>query len=90
MFADGVRVFLSVRELPGGRHAYVIGKFPFVPLDLRGLVDDLNAAEGCAPGDGWGGGETIVGSPREAASGLLPTEVGRLLEGRLGVGGGAS
>jgi hypothetical protein len=67
MFSDGIRIFVSVRERPDGRAAYVIGKMaPFIPLDLTKLTDTLNAMEGSE--DKWGGGDTIIGSPRQSGS----------------------
>lgn len=79
MFADGIRIFLSVRERPDGRYQYVIGKMsPFLELDLIQLTKLLNEAEDNS--DLWGGGDTIIGSPRQAGSKLKPEEVGHLLE----------
>lgn len=79
MFADGIRIFLSVRERPDGRYQYVIGKMsPFLELDLVQLTRLLNEAE--ANPDLWGGGDAIIGSPRQAGSKLKPEEVGTLID----------
>jgi len=42
----------------------------FNPLDLLRLTKTLNEVESCKPADCWGGGNMIMGSPREAGSGL--------------------
>lgn len=84
VFAEGIRAFVSVRERADGRYGYVIGKMsPFIPLDLRGLVADLNEADGAAP-DLWGGGDIVIGSPRRGGSRLTPTEVSAMVDARFG------
>lgn len=76
MFSHGIRAFVSVRERPDGSNAYVIGKMsPFIPLDLLTLADDLNEEEHCPSEDLWGGGDTIIGSPRKAGSKLSTDEI---------------
>ena len=66
--------------LPGdGRYTYTIGKMsPFVPFDLVGLAIRLNDAEG-ATADRWGGGDTIMGSPRVGGSALTPDVVASMI-----------
>lgn len=89
MFSDGIRVFVSVRERVDGRHTYTIGRAsPFVPLDFRMLRAELEAEERLTSdsnedsGDYWGGGETILGSPRVLGSILAPGAVFRIVERR--------
>lgn len=80
MLSDGIRVFVSVRERSDGRYGYVIGKMaPFLPIDLEALTQALNAREE-APADLWGGGDTIIGSPRNNGSKVTPSELGALLD----------
>lgn len=74
MFADGVRVFVSVAERGNGRYQYTIGKFPFAPLDLASLVARLNYIEATSS-DPWGGGDTIIGSPRANGSVIQPDTI---------------
>lgn len=72
MFAEGIRAFVAVRDRPDGRYTYTIGKMsPFVPLDLIALANTLNIAEGVAT-DRWGGGDTIIGSPRVGGKSTHP------------------
>jgi hypothetical protein len=79
MFADGIRTFVSVRVRPDGKTAYVIGKMdPFSRLDLVALAAKLNELEG-NPDDLWGGGSTIIGSPRRLGSTLPPASIQALL-----------
>lgn len=79
MFAEGIRAFVAVRDRPDGRYTYTIGKMsPFVPLNLTALANTLNIAEGTTT-DQWGGGDTIIGSPRVGGSRLAPTEVAELV-----------
>jgi len=51
---------------------------PFLPLDLGKLCTTLNMRDGLDL-DLWGGGDTIIGSPRKAGSGLKPDELTDLL-----------
>lgn len=85
MFSDGIKVFVSVRERPdNGYYTYVIGKMaPFIPLNLQRVTSALNLIEG-KPGDMWGGGDTIVGSPRQRGSRVPMSEVTEILNEILG------
>ncbi len=79
MFSDGIRVFVSVRERSDGRYVYVIGKMaPFTPLDLGFLCTRLNGVEGRIY-DQWGGGDTIIGSPRQQGSQLPMSELTEIM-----------
>lgn len=81
--ADGINAFISVQERGDGNWNYTIAtrsefiRFPVIPILLQ-----LNAAEGLGGGlaAGWGGGNTIGGSPREGGSKLAPREVADLVE----------
>ncbi|MDO8599401.1 MAG: hypothetical protein Q7S02_04790 [bacterium] len=71
MLADGIRTFLSVRERPDGARTVTIGKFsPHTPGDLAAVCTNCNAAEGRTSGDVWGGGTTVIGSPRVSGTRL--------------------
>lgn len=87
MFSDGIRVFVSVRERGEGRYTYTIGRAsPFVTPELRNLIAELEAEERLTlpsaedSGDHWGGGETIMGSPRVQGSVIPPAELFRIVE----------
>lgn len=87
MLSDGVRLFVSVRTRPDEKTTYVVGRMdPFLPFDLVRLTQKLNELEG-SPEDLWGGGATIIGSPRklgsklgiDAITFLVNEEMGRIL-----------
>jgi hypothetical protein len=79
MFADGIQAYCSVREKAPGRWVYTIGRLsPFIPLDLPKLTATLNELEGCTE-DRWGGGNTIIGSPRNSGSKLSPEELSKII-----------
>lgn len=83
MLSDGVRIFVSVRERADGRMTYVIGKLaPFIPLNLVKLTAELNLREE-APEDLWGGGDVIMGSPRNNGSRLSVSEVSSVMNAAL-------
>jgi hypothetical protein len=73
MFSDGIRAFLAVTEIAAGRWDYKAGKMsPFVPINLGAFVARMNESE-----PGWGGSDTIIGSPRGKGSAAAPEEVAR-------------
>ena len=74
MFANGIHAFASVRELPGGRWSYVVGRMSqYEPFDILAIFAAANEAEGLTESaDRWGGGDTCGGSPRVGGSGLDP------------------
>jgi hypothetical protein len=81
MLSDGIRLFVSVRDRPDGKKAYVIGRMdPFNPVDLVRLAKKLNELED-NPEDLWGGGSTIIGSPRSAGSSLGVEVITSLMNG---------
>ena len=85
LFGEGVRAFISVRDNGDGSWTYSIGRMsPFVRFPLEELYELLTAAEQLPPdAPGWGGSNTIGGSPREGGSRLPPAEVERLVNEHL-------
>jgi len=76
LFASGVRAFIAVRELGNDRWTYTVGRMsPFVPFPLDRLYQIFNEAEGTDATTGWGGGNTVGGSPRRGGSRLNPKQV---------------
>lgn len=82
MFSDGIKAYVSVRELGQGRWAYVVGRMsPFIRFDCERIYERCNAAEGAYVdhdatlrlGDRWGGSNMIGGSPRVGASRIPPS-----------------
>jgi hypothetical protein len=80
-----VRAFVAVRENSDGTWTYSIGKMsPFVPFPIEALYAALNREEGVAEGGaGWGGSNTIGGSPRKGGSKLTPADVERVINEHL-------
>lgn len=84
LFAKGVRAFIAARENEDGTWTYSIGRLsPFVRFPLDDLYAVLNTAEGFDETTGWGGSNTIGGSPREGGSKLPPAEIERLVNEHL-------
>jgi hypothetical protein len=85
MFSDGIQAYVSVRERAVGRWQYVIGRLsPFVFVDTSMLAAFLNDREGIDPlapnaPDRWGGGNSIIGSPRVGGSRLNPEELVKVI-----------
>lgn len=72
MLTRGIRAYMSIRDRPDGSRTVTIGKLdPYHPADLVRLAERLNAEEH-NPGDLWGGGTDVLGSPR--SSGTRRTE----------------
>ena len=82
MLSDGIRAYVSVRELAKGRWAYIMGRLSgFIPFDLPKIYEVCNAAEiGGIAGDTWGGSDTIGGSPRVGGSRISPEELTKLID----------
>lgn len=84
--AAGVRAFVAVRENDDGTWTYSLGRLsPFVRFPLDRFYERLNAEEGITEvGAGWGGSNTIGGSPREGGSRLAPAALATLINDVLG------
>ena len=85
LFAAGIRAFVAARDNGNGTWTYTVGKMsPYVRFPIEDLYDAFNAAEGIAQGEpGWGGSNTIGGSPREAGSRLAPLDIERIVNEHL-------
>lgn len=70
MRADGIGVFVSVRETKDHRIVSVGKTGPYVAMDLEAVWERLNRAEGCVGAERWGGGDSIGGSPRRGGTRL--------------------
>jgi hypothetical protein len=79
MIADGIRAYVSARQLADGAWSYSIGRVsPFVPFDVPAILSELNAAEDYQRGT-WGGGNLVGGSPRLHGSAIPPHEITRIV-----------
>ncbi len=85
LFSSGVRAFVSVRDNDDGSWTYTLGRMsPFVRFPIDELFRRLNEVEGISHGaDGWGGSNTIGGSPRIGGSKLDPKTLERLINEHL-------
>ena len=86
LFGAGVRAFVSARDNGNETWTYTIGKMsPYVRFPVDELYAAFNEAEGRAEGAaGWGGSNTIGGSPRDGGSRLSPLDVERIVNEHLG------
>jgi hypothetical protein len=77
LFADNHQAFLSVRQRPDGNYNYALGRMSIFieKFDIPKFLKALNKAEGLTNKTGWGGSQTIAGSPRVLGSNLTPKEV---------------
>jgi len=76
MFSDGIRAYVSVKERQDGRWQYTIGRMsPFVFIDTSLIANAMNLEECNDSNDRWGGGNSIIGSPRISGSSLPPKKV---------------
>jgi hypothetical protein len=86
MAYDGIKAFVSAKELNNKRYGYSIGKISeFIPFPVQELYDILNQAEWIHPEEsnrrnGW---TTIGWAPREWWSGLSPQEVMQIINDHL-------
>jgi hypothetical protein len=81
LFSAGVRAYAAVRDNGNGTWTYTVGKMsPYVRFPIQAMYERLNEAEGRTAGQsGWGGSNTIGGSPREGGSKLAPAQVEAVL-----------
>jgi len=90
IFSDGCHAYAVFRERPNGRFSWVIGRMSiYIPLDMKHLVKRLNEQidDIVEEQDLWGGGDTIIGSPRINGSIIRPEDMvcimkESILEGR--------
>lgn len=81
MLADGIRVFVSVRERPDGARTLAIGKFKSSTSgDLGAVIAACNTAESDPVEDRWGGGTNIMGSPRVAGTRLDDQTIAAIMD----------
>lgn len=82
MFSDGIKAYVSVKERKDGKFTYTLGKLsPFIPFDLLKLTEVFNAEDyAVTPGNKWGGGNNIMGSPRSTGSSLDPDMLSKLIK----------
>jgi hypothetical protein len=88
MFSDGIRAFVSVRELGHARWAYTVGRLSrFIDFDLECIYTACNANEESGTDlsgtDLWGGSDTVGGSPRIAGSRIAPDVLVKIIDGVL-------
>lgn len=83
MVSSGVRAAVELFGRAGERYLYTLWRRSeyVVGFPLKALLAALNVAEGFQPVDptGWGGAETVGGSPRGRGSALPPREVERIV-----------
>jgi hypothetical protein len=78
--SDGLHATVLWQLRPSGRHQYTFfRRSELVPFNLPELYRVLNEAEGCAPGEGYGGSDTIGGSPLMDGSTIGPDALARIL-----------
>jgi hypothetical protein len=77
MFADGIKAYVSVRERKDGKYSYTIGRLsPFIKFPLLKFASIFNEIDDAASdNDRWGGGNNIMGSPRNAGSNIKPDQI---------------
>ncbi|MDF1702469.1 MAG: hypothetical protein P1V36_15065, partial [Planctomycetota bacterium] len=87
LYAAGVRAFVAARDHGAGSWTYTVGKMsPYVRFPIDDLYAAFNQAEDRPAGaGGWGGSNTIGGSPREGGSRIPPLEIERIVNRVLGV-----
>ncbi|MBS3148394.1 hypothetical protein J4219_05900 [Candidatus Woesearchaeota archaeon] len=81
MMKDGIHAFASVlNQRADGKWTYTLARQSvYIPFPVDGLYDYLNALEGMTSPSGWGGGNTIGGSPRKFGSSLDPAKLERAI-----------
>lgn len=91
MFSDGIRAFVSVRDVGPGRWVYTVWRIsPFIRFNCRRILDACNEFERSLlttaeeltrfeKGDLWGGGDDGGGSPRVGGSKVAPADLEKLI-----------
>lgn len=74
-----IDVYASLRYRGDELHVTIGKTSPYAPYDLARAFDELSRREGIER-DGWGGGETIGGSPRRNGTRLEPATILDVLE----------
>jgi hypothetical protein len=70
-WGDGIKAFMAYRKRSDGNYTYTIAKMsPFVNFNILGIISKLNEIE-----EGWGGSNTIGGSPRSKGSSIKPIDI---------------
>lgn len=84
LFRDGVRAYMTARDLGDGFWSYGMGRTPYHRFPLPRLFDRFNTVEACPPDARWGGCDITGGSPRlPRGSRLPPPEVQTIVNGYL-------
>ncbi len=81
LFSAGVRAYVAIRDNGDATWTYTLGKMsPYVRFPIDAIYNALNEAEGLLESEnGWGGSNTIGGSPREGGSRLSPSDLERII-----------
>ena len=86
LFNEGIRSFVSVRDIGDGTFVYSLGKMsPYEPFPLEDFYSDCNQEDGIPPGDPdrWNGGDTIGGPPRKRRTRITPVRLTHIINERL-------
>jgi len=86
LFNEGIRSFVSVRDIGDGTFVYSLGKMsPYEPFPLEDFYSDCNREDGILPGDPdrWNGGDTIGGPPRKRRTRITPVRLTHIINERL-------
>ncbi|MBI1934452.1 hypothetical protein HYS30_02175 [Candidatus Peregrinibacteria bacterium] len=86
LFNEGIRAFVSVRDMGDGTFVYSLGKMsPYEKFPLEDFYSDCNAEDGVLPGDHdrWNGGDTIGGPPRMRRTRITPVRLTQIINERL-------
>lgn len=71
VYSDGHQAFMSIKELPDGFSKCTVGRMSaFVQLNLEKFAHICNRQEGLSGSNVWGGGNNIIGSPRQGGTKL--------------------
>ncbi|MBU0667160.1 MAG: hypothetical protein ABIC91_01880 [Nanoarchaeota archaeon] len=78
LMLKGIRAYVSVKERENEVFNYVMGKMtPYVNFPVEKFSPYFNECENIKPEetDRWGGGNFVIGSPRERGSKIKPEEI---------------